>query len=90
MDGPDTEIHDLVLHDNTVVRFSLRFYFPKPGSFSLFPPHVACDGTVLAYGKPIQLDVVESREAEVDTRQWADVCKVRAIDIDAPELHFLP
>jgi hypothetical protein len=78
MDGPDTEIHDLVLNNNTVVRYSMRFYFPKPGRFSLFPPHVARDGAVLAYAQPIQLDVVESLEAEIDTRQWADVCQACA------------
>jgi hypothetical protein len=78
MDGPDTEIHDLVLDNNTVVRYSMRFYFPKPGRFSLFPPHVARDGAVLAYAQPIQLDVVETLEAEIDTRQWADVCQACA------------
>ncbi|MHC4202411.1 MAG: hypothetical protein ACYSU0_20660, partial [Planctomycetota bacterium] len=49
--------------------FEYHFYFPEPGQFAHYPVHVAKNERVIAFAKPVTLNVVE-KPTRVDTASW--------------------
>lgn len=67
--GKRTYTRNLTLGSYRTTYFTYYFYFPKAGTFDHFPVHVAQQGKLVAFAKPLSIKVV-NKPTKVDKTSW--------------------
>ncbi|KJE96042.1 hypothetical protein CAOG_06416 [Capsaspora owczarzaki ATCC 30864] len=71
-DGFFTRTRHLQISPYSTSTCEYQFYFPKPGTFTHYPPHVTKRGRLLSYGDAAPL-VVQATKTVVDQTSWANI-----------------
>jgi hypothetical protein len=95
---PVTLAKTVVIEPYGVEKLDLAFYFPAPGTFPLYPLHVAEGDTILAHTAPRQI-VVGSSTPAPDGTSWpalardgtndAILAKLRSVNLDELDLSLI-